>query len=96
MMMMMMVVGRVMRMMMHGRSGADLVTQYPRDAGHRRYVVLVADAVGQQPIPNLPREDARVLELQLLDVLHDFRRGNARLAAADCARQDAAGLVVPR
>jgi len=84
-----------MRMVVHRRSGADLVTQYPRYAGHRRHVVLVANAVGQQSVPNLPREDPRILQLQLLDVLHDFRCGNARLAAADCARQDAAGLIVP-
>lgn len=82
--------------MVHGRGGADLVPQYSRDAGDRRHVVLVADAVGQQPVPDLPGEDTRVLQLQVLDVLHDFRRGDARLAAADRAWQDATRLVIAR
>lgn len=46
----------------HGvqRTGAQLVAQNAADAGHRGHVVLVTHAVGQQPVPDLPREYPRV------------------------------------
>lgn len=93
--MMVVMVGWVMGMMVYRGGGPDLVPQYPRDAADRGHVVLVADAVGQQAVPDLPREDPWVLELQLLDVLDHLRGGDPGLAAADRARQYAASLVVP-
>lgn len=93
--MMMVMMGWMMWMMMQRCGGANLVPQYPRDAAHGRHVVLVADTVGEQTVPDLPGEDTRVLELQLLDVLDHLRRGHPGLAAADRARQYAARLVVP-
>ena len=92
-----MVMGRVVRMLLDdGGGGAHLVAQNPRDARDGRHVVLVADAVGEQPVADLPGEDAGILELELLDVLDDLGRGDAGLATADRAGQDAAGLVEAR
>lgn len=56
--------------------------------------VVVADALRQQPVPDLPREHGRVLPLVVRDLLHNFRRGHFRFGAANHARFDAAGLVV--
>lgn len=94
-MMVMVMMRRMMRMMMDRGCSADLVPQYPRDAADRWDVVLVADAVREQAVPDLPGEDPGVLELQLLDVLHHLRGGHPGLTAADRARQYAACLVVP-
>lgn len=76
-------------------SRSDLVAQNPTDAGHAGHVELVAHAVGQQSVANLPREHARVLALQPADVRHHPGRGHPGLAAPDGPGQDASGLVVP-
>lgn len=76
-------------------SRSDLVAQNPTDAGHAGHVELVAHAVGQQSVANLPREHARVLALQPADVSHHPGRGHPGLAASDGPGQDASGLVVP-
>lgn len=54
----------------HGvqRAAPQLVPQYPADAGHGGHVVLVADAVCQESVSDLPREDAGVFRFQLFDV----------------------------
>jgi hypothetical protein len=74
---------------------ADLVPQDPADGADRGNVVLVADAVREEPVADLPGEDSGVLLLQVLDVGHHFGGGDARLGAADGAGEDGAGLVVP-
>ena len=76
------------------RQPADLVPQDPAYRRDGRHVVLVAHAVREQPVADLPREDARVLVLEALDVVHDPGRGDAGLGAADGAGKDGAGLVV--
>lgn len=73
---------------------ADLVAEDARDRTDGWNVVLVTDAVGQQPVADLPREDPGVLVLELLDVGHHLWRGDARLAATNGAGQDGAGLVI--
>lgn len=57
--------------------------------------MLIAHSVGQQTIPDLPREDPWILELQLLDVLHHIRGSDPGFAATDRTRQYAPCLVVP-
>ena len=72
-----------------------VVAQYPiyrADAGH---VALLAHAVVEEVISDLPGEDARVLVLVLEDLLHHLRRRHLRLAAADRAGPHRARLVVP-
>lgn len=62
------------------------------DAGDR---VVVADALGQEPVADLPGEHGGVLPLVLGDLIHHFGRRHFGLGAADHAGLDAAGLVVP-
>lgn len=50
------------------QQAADLAAQDAADAADGGHVELVADAVREQPLADLPREDARVLLLQLADV----------------------------
>ena len=62
-----------------------------RDAGHG---VVVADALRQQPVSDLPREHGRVLSLVICDLLHDLRRGHFGFRPSDDARFDAAGFII--
>ena len=48
----------------------------PVDGTDRRYAVLVADAVLEQAIADLPSKDARIFLLVLFDLRHDLWRGN--------------------
>ena len=83
---------------------ADLVPEDPADGADGGHVVLVADPVRQQLVPDLPGEDARVPFLVGLDVLDHVRGGHARLGTADgswrmdpvsfVARQDLADAAV--
>lgn len=52
-------------------AAAGLVSQYPTDAANRRNVEFVADAIRQQPVAYLPREDARVFVLEQSDGVND-------------------------
>lgn len=78
------------------RQIVQLVAQDARYRADARHIVLVANALGQQPIANLPRKDARILLLQLAYVADDLRRGDTRLGAANGAGQYGAGLVIAR
>ncbi len=77
------------------REGADLVPQDPGDGGDRGHVVLVADAVAQQLVSDLPGEDARVLLLQVPDVVDHFGGGHPWLGTPDSPRKYGPGFVVP-
>ena len=57
--------------------------------------VIVADALGEQTVADLPCEDGRAFALVLGDFGHDVGGGDARLGAADGARFDRTRLVVP-
>jgi len=67
----------------------------PVDGGDTWYVLLVADGVRQKSVADLPSKHRGVLPLILADRLDDPRRRDLGLAAADHARFDRAGLVVP-
>lgn len=75
---------------------ADLVAQNPADGTHRGHVVLVAHAVRQQAVPDLPSEDARVPLLVSPDVFHHSGSGDPGFAAPDGSGQNRARLVVAR
>lgn len=49
----------------------------------RRKLWKIALTFGDEPLPNLPREDGRVLSLVLLDLGNDGRRRDFWLAATD-------------
>ena len=51
-----------------GGGSTDLIPQDSGDGRDGRDVVLVADAVGQEPVADLPGEDARIFALQLFNV----------------------------
>ncbi len=67
----------------------------PVDAGDAGHVLLVADALGQQAVSDLPGEHGRVLLLVLADGVHDGRGRHLGLAAPDDASLEVARLVVP-
>lgn len=76
------------------RKSPDFIPEDAADGADGGHVVLIAHPVGQQPVPDLPGEDARVPLLVVPDALHHGGGGDPRLAAADGPRQDGAGLVV--
>ena len=65
----------------------------PVNAGHTRHVLLTADSLRKQPVPNLPSEHGRVLLLVLANRVHDMRRGHLRLRPPDHPRLEVASLV---
>lgn len=72
----------------------DLVAQDPANRADRGQIEFVAHAVGQQSVPNLPGENARVPLLVSPNVFDYSRGGDSRLAAADSAGQNGARLVI--
>lgn len=62
---------------------------------HARYVVVAAHPFGQQPVPDLPSEDGRTLALVVGDLVHHAIGGHARFRAANGARFDRTGFVIP-
>lgn len=76
------------------RQTPDFIPEDPADGADGRHVVLVAHPVRQQPVPDLPGEDARVALLVVPDALHHGGGGDPGLAAADGPGQDGAGVVV--
>ena len=57
-------------------------------------VVSIADSLREQPVPDLPGEDAGTLPLVLRDLPHHSRRGHPGLGAADSSGLDGASLVI--
>lgn len=76
------------------RQVPDLVPEDAADGADRRHIVLVAHAIGQQAIPDLPGEDARIPLFVGPDMFYHRGGGDPRLAASDSPREDGAGLVV--
>ena len=58
------------------------------------HVVSIAHSFREQPVPDLPGEDAGALPLVLRYLPHHSRRGHTGLGAADCSRFDWSGLVI--
>lgn len=69
------------------------VPVYGTDGG---YVVLIADAIGEQPVPYLPGEHGRILLLVVGDRVYYLWCRHLRLAATDHAGFDGTRLVVPK
>lgn len=67
----------------------------PVDGADTRHSVIVTDALGQQPVPDLPGEHGGVLALVVPDLLHHLGGGHLGLRATYHPRPDAASLVVP-
>lgn len=71
------------------------VGDLPVDGGDAGDGVVVADALGQEPVANLPGEHGGVLPFVLGDFIHHFRGSHLGLGATDHAGFDAPGLVIP-
>ena len=67
----------------------------PVDGADAGDVVLRADSLREQPVPDLPGEHGRVVLLVARDGVHDARRRHLRLGPADHARLEVARLVKP-
>ena len=67
----------------------------PIDGADAGDVVLRADALGEEPVADLPGEHGRVVLLVPRDGVHDARRRHLRLRAADHPRLEVARLVEP-
>ncbi len=76
------------------RGSPDFIPEDPADGADGRHVVLVTHPVRQQPVPDLPGEDARVVVLVIPDALHHGGGGDPGFAAANGSGQDGAGLAV--
>ena len=73
--------------------------KFPQEADfiptHARDVVVVGDALGEEPVADLPGEDGGALPLVVGDLGDDRGRRHARLRAPDRPRLDRPSLVVP-
>ena len=65
----------------------------PVDAGDAGDILLAADALGEQPVPDLPGEHGWVLLLVLGDRVHHHRRGHLRLRPPDHPSLEVTSLV---
>lgn len=75
---------------------AQFVPQDTRDRTDAGHVRLVADALAEQSIADLPGENSRVLLLQLANIVDDLGRGHAWLRSPNGPRQDRPRLVIAR
>lgn len=58
------------------------------------YIVVGADALGQESVSDLPRKDRRTLPLVLRNFCDHLWSGDPGLAAAYCSRSYGAGLII--
>jgi len=63
---------------------------------HARNGVVVADAFGKEPVPNLPGEDGRAFPLVVGYFGDDTRRGHPWFRAANSSRFYRTRFVVPK
>ena len=71
------------------------VSLSPVDGADTGHSVVVTDALGQEPVSDLPGKHGRVLPLVIPDLLHHLGGGHLGLRAPYHSRPDAASLVVP-
>lgn len=64
----------------------DFVPEDAADGADRRHVVLVTHAIGQQAIPDLPGEDARIPLFVGPDMFYHRGGGDPRLTTSDSPR----------
>lgn len=76
-------VGLIMTLL---REVPDFVSKNAANGTDRRHIVLVTNAVGQQAIPDLPGEDARIPLFVGPDMFYHRGGGDPRLAASDSTR----------
>lgn len=67
----------------------------PVDGGDAGHGVVVADALRQQPVPDLPREHGGVVSLIVRYFIHHFRCGHLRFGATDHSGLYTASFIVP-
>ena len=67
---------------------------YMNDSTYTGHVVGIADSLRQQPVPDLPGEDAGALALVVWHLVDHARGRHAGLGAADGAGLDRPGLVI--
>ena len=65
------------------------------DRTHGRNAVLIADAILEKSIANLPRKNTRILLLVLFDFCHYFWSGNFGLGASYHTRLDGSCFKIP-
>ena len=73
----------------------NLSQELPVNAGDTRDILLVADSLRQQPVPDLPGEHGGVLLLVLTDGIHYGRRGHLGFAAAYNSGFIVSGFIIP-
>lgn len=64
---------------------------YGGDAGDG---VIIADALRQQPVPDLPGEHGGILAFIVRYFIHHLRRGHFRFGSSDDSRLYAASLII--
>lgn len=64
---------------------------YGGDAGDG---VIIADALRQQPVPDLPGEHGGILAFIVRYFIHNLRRGHFRFGSSDDSRLYAASLII--
>ena len=62
---------------------ADFIAENATDGADRGDVVLVADALGEQLVPNLPGKDAGVFDLEVLNKVHHLGSSDTGLGTTD-------------
>lgn len=67
----------------------------PVDGADTGHSVVVTDALGQEPVSDLPGKHGRVLPLVVSNLLHHLGGGYLGLGAPYHSRSDATSLVVP-
>ena len=72
-----------------------VILDLPVDGADTGDVVLGADALREEPVPDLPGEHGRVVLLVPRDGVNDAWRRHLRLRAADHPRLEVARLVEP-
>ena len=73
----------------------NLSQELPVNTGDTRDILLVADPLRQQPVPDLPGEHGGVLLLVLTDGIHYGRRGHLGFAAAYNSGFIVSGFIIP-
>jgi len=74
--------------------GAYFVSEDATDGRDRGNVVLVADPIRQETVPNLPGKNARIFLFEFADEANDLGSCDPGLAAPNSPRQDGSRLVV--
>ena len=66
------------------------------DSTHTGHVVSIADSLREEPVPDLPGEDAGALPLVVRHLVDHAGGRHPGLGAADGAGLDGAGLIISR